>query len=127
MNESDSLADVWRRRRRRRIAAAVGVVLVVALAGWAASRVFGWDERPITEVWVEGPDRLVVLGHCHHVARVAVDTGDDVVELRLQTRGPPRGDCLTGVDVALDEPLGDRLLLDVATGRSPPICRAQGC
>lgn len=126
VKRSDPFVELHRRQRRRRVAVVIGVATVIVAAGLLIDRALGWDAQPISEVLVQAPNCLYVMGHCHDAARVDVDEQGDVVELELLTRGSRRGDCGDGVEVTLAEPLGSRRVVDTATGEAPPLCESDG-
>jgi hypothetical protein len=105
---------------RVRRAAGSAVVLAafpVALAGCAED----WTTLPIRSYDVEAERRVTVEGHCNEDGRVVVvDEDDGRVELRLEIRGERRGDCLDCPSATLDEPLGERAVVDASTGDPVP-------
>ena len=66
----------------------------------------------------DGTTLFVSFNSCNAELEFDVDEGDDVVTIIANHRSPlPRGeDCADGATVTLDAPLGDRRLIDGATG-----------
>lgn len=91
------------------IAVAVAVLaLVLASCG-------GWQGMPIDAVEADGR-RLLVGVHCEDDARVQVEESADEVVLSLQGKGRLLGECADAIEVLLDEPPGDRTVIDKANG-----------
>lgn len=66
---------------------------------------------------MDEPGRQLVVGtHCQDNARVQVQETDAEVVLSLEVKGTNQDDCGDFVVVVLEEPLGDRRLVDKATG-----------
>jgi len=77
------------------------------------------DDRPIASVAVDG-QRLLVPAGCYPSSDARAKESEQSMELRLSTSGASMGDCLHCEEVTLDEPLGDRPMVDRATGDEIP-------
>jgi hypothetical protein len=81
------------------------------------------DPRPVTEVQHVTGDRrtlIVSVGSCNGDPSVTASETADRVALSA-TGGDTSDDCLDGAEVTLDEPLGDRVVIDAMTGDQVPI------
>jgi hypothetical protein len=96
------------------VAAGVLALLLAATAGCGEDR----RQVAIFDVSPDGPTRLVLsVESCNASPRAHVDEHDDrvVVTVTADDRDD-MDDCADGVVVELDEPLGDRELVDGSTG-----------
>jgi hypothetical protein len=105
------------------VVVATSALLPAVLAGCGDD----WRSHPIWSYDLETESRLTVEGHCNDDGRVVVvDQDGERVELRLEVQGERRGDCLSCPEVTLDEPLGDRTVVDAsrdeAVPRDPDMC-----
>ncbi|MBO9554721.1 hypothetical protein [Cellulomonas sp.] len=75
-------------------------------------RIIGWSVAgDVLHLWIDT---------CNgDPASEVVETDDDVTVTIVSTRRNPGDACQDVVEVALSEPLGDRTLVDGATGREP--------
>ena len=75
------------------------------------------------------PDRLELLvDSCHGAPRVSLEETDNDVHVKVIAFSTPlRGgiDCLETVEVFLQEPLGDRIVVDKHTGQTVAISQLQ--
>lgn len=94
----------------RSLAAAVALIGLPACAT-------GREPAPVDGVTVDGDDRTlnVGVGFCGNV-RVDVVETDDVVTLTAWGGADAGGDCASGATVVLEQPLGDRRVVDGSTG-----------
>lgn len=102
--------------------ALVGAVAVVALAGCSSVR-----EARLIEGRVGESERVIHLtvGACNPV-RIDTDMTEATDEVRVLvtvTDPAENEDCAAGVNVHLDEPLGDRTVLDASTGETVNVTR----
>ena len=112
------------------------VALMLGLGGAACGPVSGSDAAPETRrgpVSLEGSEVEVIsvtemsvsVPSCNGDPEVAtLDEGGGAVQIEVVTTQVVRGpsdDCLDVVHVALDEPLGDRELLDTVSGEALPV------
>lgn len=81
----------------------------------------------ITEAYVaDGTGLQVFVGSCNGDPEVTVfeQTGTEIrIEVTSTTPAPgwPGEDCLDGLELTLDAPLGDRMLVDLSTGGPVPV------
>ncbi|WP_454300356.1 hypothetical protein [Salana multivorans] len=116
---------------------ALGALLVAGI-WFAATHSLGvsWRDRvPVSEAVLNGEaawesqDVLVLLvGGCNAGARLEhLTESSERVEVAVSTRlmfgGEGGGDCQEGVEVMLDEPLGERTLVDLTSGTSLTVGR----
>ena len=98
----------------------LGAVLVVAITTilWASRSGGDWDARIIDSFGPLDDNHLAyeVGTHCHPEARASLTEGADRVVITFETRGELMGDCADGIEITLDEPLGDRIVIDATTG-----------
>lgn len=90
-------------------------------AALAAAAVFagcGGDEWRATEIGlVEVADQRLIVGpHCNDDARVTAEETDEEILVSFEVKGEVEGECYGVAEVVLDEPVGDRTLIDAATG-----------
>lgn len=103
--------------RIAKLAVAVLLGLAVVFLAW---RIVAPADAPVTEVYVRPDDRQLEVGvdTCNQDPQVTVVETED--EVRLSSNETlPRGagdDCLDNDIVTLDVPLGDRTVIDEATG-----------
>ena len=90
----------------------VGVVILSACG-------VGWKDNRISEVTVGEDGRTLTVGwHCHLDASVnAIETADEV-RLSFRVYDRSKGDCADAEQVTLDEPVGNRTIIDDATGKA---------
>lgn len=103
---------------RRSAAAALAAIVVAAGAVVAAG--CGDDDRTTLArglVSIDG-HRVAVHDNCHDGARLDVDEGDDRVVLTFSVAAETGGDCFGCIVAALEAPVGDRTLVDGATGET---------
>ena len=100
---------------------AIGALICVAVAATVVVLVAIRDEGSqitISEVRLQSDDRTLELGlnSCNADPSVAVD--ESTSEVVLDVRGnPTNDDCADQTRVRLSAPLGDRSIIDAATGR----------
>lgn len=99
---------------------AIAVAIAAALFGAGCG--IGWQDQAISHVSVGEDDRTLTVGwHCHQDSSVTVEETSDEVRLRLRVYSY-KGDCASGTEVTLREPLGSRTVVDAATGRAVETC-----
>lgn len=91
------------------------VAVVLLLSACGSDR----EELPISVVSVDG-DRIAVQDSCHDEPRLEVDEDAAAVEIRFTVREASGGDCFSCTEETLDAPLGERAVIDAATGREVP-------
>lgn len=97
-------------------------MMAVTVALCAAGCGIGWQDLTISQVSVGEEDRTLTVGwHCHEDSSVTVEETPDEVRLRLRAYSY-RGDCAEGTVVTLQEPLGDRTVIDATTGTAVEPC-----
>lgn len=68
-----------------------------------------------------GAVQSVSVGTCHGDPAATVEEDDRTVKITVtSTKRSPGDDCLDSLQVELDRPLGDRQVIDGATGEAPP-------
>jgi len=96
----------------------------LAAVGLVLTSCGDWNDKGITSYSLDGDSRVLVAGHCNEAGRVhVVDESATQVVLRLEVRGDHRGDCLECPAVELDDPVGDRAVIDATT--DDPVPREQ--
>lgn len=77
----------------------------------------------IFEAYVTEDGRELQLGvnSCNADLKVEVREDEERVAIRVTVRNDTMDDCMDGVTVALEEPLGERELVDAATGQAVPV------
>ena len=108
-------------RRSIVIGVAFGIALLAAAVGiviwWETSG--SWREQPVSSAELRGDRTAVLWLGCFPDTETRVSTvertGDVTVTVEIKGERSS-GDCLSGVEVAFDEPLGGRTLVDGATG-----------
>lgn len=105
--------------------------LFVVAAGVAVALVAGCGEDetsvPISGgVVAIGDSELRVTLGCYDSGRVEVEEGPEQIELRGFAEGKIDGDCATTATANLEEPLGDRMVIDGKTGRSIEVRSERG-
>jgi hypothetical protein len=96
-----------------------GVALLgMLLSGCSAS-------AHILEASIQGDGRTLnlIVGTCNADLTTEVDESRSQVVVTVTARNDTSDDCLDGVVVHLDQPLGDRQLLDGVTGSRVPVKR----
>jgi len=91
----------------------VAVALLVSACG------SGRTELPVAGVSVDG-SRIAVYDWCHDGPTLEASEDSSTVELRFSVREETGGDCFSCTEVTLEEPLGDRPVIDASTGREVP-------
>ncbi len=99
----------------------------VAVWVWVGGGIWRGEVR-VFEARLLSPDRLALaVGSCNGDPEVTLlrETAVDVQVKVVASSTPLRGgkDCQDIVEVQLQEPLGDRILVDKHTGRSVPVSR----
>jgi hypothetical protein len=98
------------------VALLVLVVAVFGLIWWSSDG--RWTARPVS--WAESGDNdtdLILYDGCFPEMRASSLEGLERVVVALETTGDRAGgDCAGAATVTLSEPLGDRVLVDQATG-----------
>lgn len=108
-------------RTRWLVAIALAVLLIVGFIV-AMTRGFSYRDRvSVTEAFLTADDHLTLLvGTCGGEPELdllkELDESVQVAVVSTRTVGGSGGDCLDTVDVRLVQPLGDRALIDAATG-----------
>lgn len=113
----------WRKKTPGRGATvAAGIVLLVLLAGCMPTDPS--EQRGVQPIvgWANGGDiQSVTVGTCHGDPIATVDEDDRTVTITVtSTKRSPGDSCLDALQVPLDRPLGDRAVIDGATGEAPP-------
>ena len=105
----------------------VGVVVIVALvvaAGVVMTRGFAWRTRvAVMDAWLSPEGTLVLhVPTCggDPVLDLLDETDDHVRVAVVSTKQMFRGgnDCKDGLEVPLQQPLGDRAIIDVTSGKT---------
>jgi hypothetical protein len=105
----------------------LGFVVVLGFAAFAAWLLLGdgaWrSEVSVVKAELRSPDRLVlIVDSCNGDPEVSLlrETDVDVQVKVVASSTPLRGgdDCLDPVEVQLQKPLGDRVVIDMHTGQS---------
>ncbi len=92
----------------------LGITLVAGIGTWFTK----WDPATVYSFGLVDERTLAVPYACNAPVRVDVSEQADRVVVRLEIRTPANNqDCANSVCVHLDEPLGDRLVIDERTGR----------
>ncbi len=109
---------MWDRCRARGVVAALAGLMI--LAGCSSPATVERGPQPITG-WSVADDVLHLwVDTCNGDPEVdVVETAQEVTVTVVSTRQNPGDACLDDVSVRLEEPLGDRGLIDGATGRAP--------
>lgn len=96
--------------------------LALAVAVLAAGCGVGWEDQPISRVSVAEDGRtLTVAWQCHLDSSVTADETPDEVRLLFRVYSY-EGDCADVEVVTLQEPLGDRTIIDASTGQTVAPC-----
>ena len=80
---------------------------------------------PVLEVEVtssDGRELLVDVGACQASLQIDTDENDERVRIAVRARGGG-GDCSQAFRLTLDEPLGDREVIDAVTEEAVPVSR----
>jgi hypothetical protein len=105
----------------RSVGAVAGAVAITAVLFGAGCGI-GWEDQAISHVSVSEDDRTLIVGwHCHQDSSVTVEETSDEVRLRLRVYSY-RGDCASGTEVTLREPLGGRTIIDASAGTAVEPC-----
>ena len=88
------------------------VVILVAVASCGDGR----EVLPIRSVAVQG-NQIAAPSNCHSGRRLEFDEGRDVIELTRSVEEADGGDCFDCLVVTLASDVGDRAIVDTATGR----------
>ena len=131
-NDSDS-RGLWSGRIGMAIATVVVVGLLVFVACFMIWHHIGggaWlSAVSVKSASLISPDRLELLvDSCHGAPRVSLEETDNDVHVKVIAFSTPlRGgiDCLETVEVFLQEPLGDRIVVDKHTGQTVAISQLQ--
>ncbi len=104
------------------------VILVCIIGAVFAAWLVLWDgvwrsEVSVVEAELRSPDRLVLfVDSCNEDPEVTLLRESDIdVQIKVVASSTPLrggGDCLDMVEVQLQEPLGDRVVVDKHTGQS---------
>ncbi len=82
----------------------------------------GWQDQPISRIWVSADGRSLEVGwHCHEEADVEVEETEDEVRLRFRADSY-KGDCADVERANLSSALGDRRIVDLTTGKTVTPC-----
>lgn len=103
-------------RRRSRVAALVGGALLLSACVRGA---------PVLEVEVvsdDGRELLVDVGACRSGLQIETRQTDERVRIAVRARGGD-GDCTQQFRLTLDEPLGDRPVVDAVTDQEVEVRR----
>ena len=106
----------------------LGVVL--AAPGCALA----WNDAPISAGAIDPDETSLIVGyHCHMDSSLEAEETSEEVRLTFRTYDERRGDCADIERIELDEPLGERRLIDTSTGdeltprRPDPFESLDGC
>ena len=108
--------------------ALLGFVVVLGFAVFAAWLLHDDDlrrrERSVVKAELRSPDRLVLIVHsCNGDPEVTLLQETDV-DVRVKVvASSTRDECLDPIEVQLQEPLGDRVVIDKHTGQSVSVSR----
>jgi hypothetical protein len=91
------------------------VSLSLSLASCGSDRV----TLPRGSVSVDGK-RIAVHDNCHDEPQLDVTESRSTVEIRFTVAAETGGDCFSCTVATLDAPLGDRTVIDAATGQAIP-------
>ena len=96
--------------------------VALAVAVLAAGCGIGWEDQAISGVSVSEDGRtLTVAWQCHLDSSVTAEESADEVRLQLRVYSY-KGDCADVEVVTLQEPLGDRTIIDASTGQTVAPC-----
>jgi hypothetical protein len=96
--------------------------VALAVAVLAAGCGIGWEDQAISRVSVGEDGRtLTVAWQCHLDSSVTAEETPDEVRLLFRVYSY-RGDCAGVEVVTLQEPLGDRTIIDASTGQAVAPC-----
>lgn len=87
------------------------LLLLATVAGCGSGRV----TLPRDVVSVDGA-RIAVHDNCHDDPELHVVEGDLTIEIEFSVAAETGGDCFSCTIVPLDAPVGDRAVVDTATG-----------
>ena len=79
-----------------------------------------WDRSEIDLVEVDG-NRLIVGVDCSEENRASAEESSTEIVVTYELRGAHMGDCYSTVEIALDDPVGEREIIDAETGEPAPI------
>jgi hypothetical protein len=126
MTNSSGIRGFLFGRPRRLTVAVLLLVLTVFVAVFAAWLLLGdgvWrSEVSVVEAELRSPDRLVLyVSSCQGDPEVSLLQETDIdVQVKVVASSTPLkggGDCLDSIEVQLQEPLGDRILIDMHKGQ----------
>jgi hypothetical protein len=99
-----------------------GVLLAVALGVGCSSA-----PRIVEAVGAPDSDRLgLVVDTCNADLAVTIGESTERVTVTITARGDTSDDCLDSVTLQLDAPLGDRVVVDGASGEVVPVRSGTG-
>lgn len=116
----------WRAHARQRrevvVLTMIGVVLILVFGPLTYAR--SWINDPVYDAVVVAPTDLALhVGSCGLDRRVDVEETDATIEVLVRYRRTRAvNDCVESVTAMLRSPLGNRRVVDVATGESILIC-----
>jgi hypothetical protein len=103
-----------------------GRVAVVATVAAALLLTACVRSAPVIAVEVTSPDGrelLVEVGACQAGLQIDAAEGDQRVRIAVRARGGGGGDCTQRFTLTLDEPLGDRAVIDAVTEQEVAVTR----
>ena len=103
-------------RRRTFVAALAAAMLLPACVRSA----------PVQRVEVTSADErtlLVEVAACQASLQIDTDENDERVRIAVRARGGAGGDCAQLFELTLDEPLGDRAVIDAVTEQEVSVSR----
>ena len=121
-------ATVRRVRRRWLVLAVVGVLATVIIVGYIYAT--AERRRPVEIIGATSLDEVVVLevSSCHGEPTVTeLDQADGDVRIAVEATTRPLGpadECNDVLEVRLDTPLGDRVLIDWSNGQEVEVQRS---
>lgn len=94
----------------------------MGLSGLAAVAACG-DDRDVLPIATASvlDNGIAVQGYCHDGYRLDAEELGDVVELTLSVERTNRGNCFSCVTTYLESVVGDRQLVDAASGEPIPL------
>jgi hypothetical protein len=99
-------------------AKAIGLLLIVALVSVAACTTSPHAQIMEATTGADGRTLELVVGTCNADLTTKTEESPTQVTVTVTARNDTSDDCLDGVVVHLDRPLGDRRLVDGATGET---------
>lgn len=99
----------------KRMARLVAILLLATVGACGSAPM----TLPREAVSVDGA-RIAVHDNCHDDSELDVTESDSTVEIEFSVAAETGGDCFSCTIVTLDAPVGDRAVVDMATGEVIP-------